>query len=765
MPLKILNKHLEILLVLFGLIFTFLFSIYLSVGNISHLGFYSILFEPLLYSADGIPTLAGIKNIASNNIFDLYNIPELGYPFHSYQYDFPGYVEYAHILNIKFLSFFTNNLVTIFNIYFLLGFIICFGVTYKILRLLDFDPLYSFVISLIYTFSPFHFERIMHTSYTYYFIAPFIFYIALKIYKTSFSDQGAKLTFYEKLALIFFGMFGLYYVVFSLIILSVLFIALLSNPTFKKVNIKATLIAIAMLIAGLAISMSPSVIKKINNPNSFPSLVKRQAYESEIAGFKFMQLISPRLDHRVNSLANFTQSYIDKSPLINENISASLGLFGALGLIISFYYIFIAMAGGVKKEKDSTTISFLSLCTITLFMFGTIGGFGSLVAYIITPIIRSWNRISIFIEFSSLLIFFIYIRSIFKKYKVNSFYTRIFLCLLLLIGLYDQTNFLDSYKGRISQCIKSCSKEENKKYLSDKDFFGKVEGSLPKGAAIYVFPYMGFPEVPGKFGLETYDLIRGYVNSDYLRFNYGGVRSRPGDDFYQALSNEPLKKQIDVAKKLGFQGFYIDTRGYADAGKYLINELHTKFNLNPIIKSPDDTLFFYKLENSEQVLDKEIDLRAAELKSNYFIKPVQNIDFSTCHLGFKKNLVKNCPLDSINGLSDIESWGAWSNGSHVEVKFTQNLPKHFIISFNIQPTKPNIDKNLKLIIGKKTYLFELKEGMQNYHQEIKFNDSNTNKIEFIPFKPSQPKNYELNNNDDRWLAVGFESISIEKIND
>ncbi len=53
------------------------------------------------------------------------------------------------------------------------------------------------------------------------------------------------------------------------------------------------------------------------------------------------------------------------------------------------------------------------------------------------------------------------------------------------------------------------------------------------------------------------------------------MKGRDGDMYYRSLANEPIEKQLEVIKRLGFNGIYIDRRGYADNANELITNLTT----------------------------------------------------------------------------------------------------------------------------------------------------------------------------------------------
>ena len=49
------------------------------------------------------------------------------------------------------------------------------------------------------------------------------------------------------------------------------------------------------------------------------------------------------------------------------------------------------------------------------------------------------------------------------------------------------------------------------------------------GAMVFQLPYRRFPETQPLARMADYDLMRGYLHSDDLRWSYGFMKGRPGD--------------------------------------------------------------------------------------------------------------------------------------------------------------------------------------------------------------------------------------------
>src|SRR5690606_17161453 len=131
----------------------------------------------------------------------------------------------------------------------------------------------------------------------------------------------------------------------------------------------------------------------------------------------------------------------------------------------------------------------LVLLNISAVLLATIGGFGSIFALLISPQIRAYNRISVYIAFISLFALAVLIDLLIKKYnKSKLHYTAMVgvICILIIIGILDQTDrsLIPNYQ---------LLKEE---YLNDREFVGNIESSVPESSIIYQLPYVPFPENP-----------------------------------------------------------------------------------------------------------------------------------------------------------------------------------------------------------------------------------------------------------------------------
>lgn len=706
---------------------------------------------PYKYSGDGLSHSWMAQRAIEGWIFDN---PRSGYPFGSNFMDYPG-SDSGNLLILKLLGLLTSNFYSALNLFFLLSFPATFIATFSVLVSIGLNKISSFSASILFVFQSFHFIRIEHMFYLWYFVIPLFYYVGFRIFFASSLNSEIFKNFWFLNLLFFIGLasFGVYYALFGIIILSTATLASWArNGNFYFMY--PGLMAILFVIIGVLVNIGPNIVnKRINGTN--PEVAIRSSNEAEIYGFKFMQLIMPRADHRNAKLNAIANEYNHSSPLINENYTASIGLIGSVGFFILCLTLLSKLSGNNPDER----MSFLALLIFTLFMFGTIGGLGSLFSATISSSIRGWNRISIFIAFGALTGTFLFIQIFINNYsnKNKNVVSIIFALVLCVIGLYDQTakaNIHLNLQTKIS-------------FLQDRNFIQQIEKSLPKDSAIYQLPYVKFPEGEPVNKVQIYDLASGFLHSKNLKWSFGGMKGRDGDLFYRALSAEPIERQLEVIKQLGFGGIYIDRRGYLDSANLLIKKL-TELLKSPVTFAREDgEVVFFKIDPSpnadlRNLTNLEIINKFYHIFDNFGARYPANysdgIDFT------RSNLPEF--LKSFTGLSWVEPWGRWSDSNlspTVRFTFFNPLPNKFRIILKAQPFYgPGITQDFLLRINDQEYKYNMPFAIKEYHINIDLKNKSTDYFEFIPLNSISPRQISSDSSDTRKLGIGFISLRIEE---
>lgn len=554
----------------------------------------SIFEYPIVYRSDMLPSLMHIKMIIGGD-YPLYSYVRSEYlslPFGLIEGDFP-HPDISNILFIKLISLFTHNLFTVANIYIILSYFMIVNSMFFILSRLRVDNYLAIVISLLYALVPYHYLRIEtgHLWYFNYFLLPITIYLLLMLWskKPLFfikRSNGKGYRFDLSLknliiisVLIIFSLWTYYQTFFF-----VLFVFAVTISSFyyrrNRYHIYSGLLMVFFVTAPFVASLTPYKIYQYENGKN-SQVANRSAAESEIYGLKIAQMLLPVDKHNNALLSKIKSEYNEKAPLINENRFATLGIIGTIGFMAMTLLMLF-------HERFFSTVKKLSIIGYTAVMIATIGGYSSLFALLITPQIRGYNRISIYIATLALMVFALLFNQLMKRYSLKTL-SRVSLSLAILcIGIYDQVPSYMTFDP---------SEKLMRTFQSDRNFIHSIESKLSAEGEKKVFqlPYMSYPEHPPINHMNDYAQLVGFLHSGTIRWSYGAVRGRKSDKWIKRLISLPLEEQVAILKSSGFNGIYIDRRGYRDNAKSLEADLSGILISQPII-SEDSNKSFFKMK-------------------------------------------------------------------------------------------------------------------------------------------------------------------------
>ncbi|MEX3983380.1 sugar translocase [Paraburkholderia sp. EG287A] len=707
---------------------------------------------PLLYSGDGLLVLSWIKRVMENPW--IFHTDLMGAPFGGYLYDYP-IPDSGSILALKIFGIISGSASSAFNIYYLAGFPLNSIVAYFILRRFSLSRAFSFTGGFVFTILPFHFIRIVHLFFTWYFVVPIFIWLAYRIYvgDLTFTDKKRHLAkrAFDIITLAALSCFGVYYSFFGVLVFLTAGVVRYAR-TRSLASVFACLIAAAIVSAGLAVNLVPNAVYRFEH-GANQEATDRSPVETEIYGLKIAQLLLPRPDHRLRAFSKLNYKYSTTFPLVNENSMASLGIIGSAGFI-ALFLVLLAPRQSTEGERDR--LNAFAVLTFSLTLFCTIGGFSSVFSLLISPMMRAGNRASVFIGFTSIAAILLLIEQRLIHDRTRNSFTRsatVASIVICVFAVWDQTT-------SPSTASLNATKAE---FRSDAQFVGKIEQIVTPGSAIYQLPYAGFPETPPINALQPYDLARGYLHSSSLAWSYGAMKGRSGDFFFRALAREPLERQIEIARRVGFSGLYLDRHGYADNGAAEESELTHILGNPPAAISENGRLVFFDLRVKGKDIDRlPSDLSPAQIMERagfvadalgvrYHGSLSEGIDFT--RLGLPTF------VQSASGLSAAESWGRWSDAREVTLQFTEPLPKRFILHLRAQAFGPNAGHKVIVVVGQKTQSFVSTADMQEF--SLQFDDVNeAQRIEILPPQPISPSELGISA-DGRKLGIGLQKLWIE----
>lgn len=539
---------------------------------------------PTNYSEDAIANAVVMKAVLEGNPFAS---SRLGYPFGANWLDFPS-LDNGTLLIARVLGCFTPDYGQLVNTLFLTGFTTAFIAAFIVSRKMGLGRPLAFVVGFAYSLASYHFARqdmFGHLLLTWYWVAPVFVLIGWRIVETAPIAVSRTRRILGFLGTITLASFGTYYTAFGMITI-VAAVAYMVTAGHGLAAVKRGATALSAIAIGIAVQLVPLVLHRLavgNNPMAFP----RSAVEADYFGFRVIQLLLPQIDHRIASFAARALDY--KTQLIgkNETVMSSLGLLASVGFAVAAIMLILALAGQAIEPR----LRYLGAMTLVFTGFGMLGGLGMVTAMTLTTGIRSWNRMSIFIAFTCLVVFAIALEPSLTRMTRRASMIATMLALSGLCGLVivDQT----------PRYCASCVQVRTIKHDAAAAFVAQLESTLPSGSAIYQMPYVAYPEGMAWKGDDRYSILKPYLESTNLRFSLGGMKGREADHFYRALAQRSIATQIVVARRLGFAGIYVDRTGYPrDGGAKVLNQLTAALGADAVTYRADGRIAFFRLTGS-----------------------------------------------------------------------------------------------------------------------------------------------------------------------
>ncbi len=451
--------------------------------------------------------------------------------------------------------------------------------------------------SLLYTFLHYHFTRGQHHLFlAAYYLVPLAVMLALWIMAGAVSvvsedghtwdwRRDRPKLMVSTLVCVLIGSSGVYYAYFSCFFLLVAgSVAALRQRRSRYLVLPVVLVAVTVVV--LTAHFAPSLFHLYRHGST--PIVRRSPIDAETNGLRISQLLMPITGHRLTTAARAKDLYNARHHFY-ESADASLGVVGSLGFLALLGWLLVMTRGRTPRDEEgiSTLVSNLSILNLSAVLLGTTGGFGALVALVVSAKIRAYNRISIFIAFFSLMAVVVGLDYLYRHY-VRGGKRRVAcgvgLVVLLGLGMLDQTSKRAIAKYDVIEV----------EYRSDAALVDRIQATLPPGAMIFQLPVIPFPEHPSVHGMHDYDHARGYLHASQLRWSYGAMKGRAAEAWQQWAAAKPIPEMLDTLAAAGFLGLYVNRHGYADRAATLSAEIERALG-QPPLPSANGRLLFYDL--------------------------------------------------------------------------------------------------------------------------------------------------------------------------
>jgi hypothetical protein len=510
--------------------------------------------------------------------------PALGAPFGQVIHDMPLGGDRLHLVLLRVLGMLTGDPAATVNLFFVLSFPLVAVAAVLALRRLRVSAAPAVVGALLYAFLPYHFARgENHLFLSGYYTVPIAVYLAIRLLDgRAVEARSRRRTLWWMAGCVLVGSGGAYYAPFSAMLVAVAAMAAYAR-TRSLPLLRAGGLTLGLILGTFAVNLAPSLWYVHQHGANTAGAVGRHPAESEVYGLKLTGMLLPREDHRLGGFANLEANFRKPSPVPSE-AGQALGLVTAAGLCYLLGLAALTLAG---RRRFSDSDRHLSLLAVSTVLIGTVGGVSSLIALLISPQIRSWNRLSIYIGFLAL----VALGGLADRFRTHlrargsrPVTWGVVLGVVLAIGLLDQTSGADvpRYATLAAQ------------YHSDGAFVGAVEAALPDQAMVFQLPIRAFPELRGPVDMKVSDPFRPYLQSHHLRWSFGGVEGRPTADWQTPLAAQPAESLLPRLAALDFAGLVVDRFGYDDRAAALETTLRAELGA-PARVSPDGRFSFFDL--------------------------------------------------------------------------------------------------------------------------------------------------------------------------
>jgi hypothetical protein len=557
--------------------------------------------------------LALVKGIVEHGSY--LSSSSLGAPFGQQLYDFPQGGDDLSLLLVRALALFSANPSVVVNLFFLSTFALTSFTSHLVLRALGVGAGAAGVVSVLFSLLTYHFFRgESHLLLSAYYGIPLAAYLFLKLlgHDPLFArrapgvphagapgptTRGAWLSRRTLATVAICAVIGsdnLYYATFAVIMLGAGTLVMLVVRRWRRALVGVALAA--LVTACVVANLAPSLLYRAAHGGD-PVLERSAAFtEASDEGFslRIADLLLPSPVSRIAPLRKLANEYDHIiAPNYCEACYATPGTVGTVGFVWLMLCALGTLAGAGGWFAARALARNAGVGVIAALAVASVGGVASLIEVFVTPDIRAWNRISVFIAFLSLLAVALALERLVAwlgPERRGRLLARATLLAVLVFGVYDQTSesFVPPYATTARQ------------WRSDSRFVTEIERRLPRGASVFQLPYVpfpeGYPETPVGDTVATYstkyELLRGYLHSKALRWSYGAMKGTPADWSAQ-LAGQPLPYVLAAALAAGFDGLWVDPAGF-EPGKaaQLRSGLRELLGEGPLVSPLGDLWFF-----------------------------------------------------------------------------------------------------------------------------------------------------------------------------
>jgi phosphoglycerol transferase len=652
------------------------------------------LSTPTTYFGDGLYYAGITKSIIEHGWY--FTNPRLGAPLGQVNYDYPLGYDNLNLGAIRLLAWMFRNPFVVNNLFLYLTFPAVFLTSWFVLRRLGFSKPVAWVIGVVYTILPYHFWRAdLHLMLAAYYAVPLG---ALLLYGftdvrgggTNDRDAWRELTAGSWRARaarllrsrwfwipVILGSTGVYYAAFfGFLAIAVGGLTALRDRDLRRLALPA--ICTVLVAAVLAINNAPTILYSIRH-GSNTGAVERSLGESDIYGLNVSSLVLPTNNHRFPLFRDI------KDRLNAESVSPvgdpeyqAIGLIASLGLVVSIGSVLM----GVTKRRSGDRWSALRRTSgelnVLAILLAAIGGISTIVGLLGLTSLRAYNRISIFIAFFSLVALGALVQSWLAHRKTSRLqWSRRFTAGTIAVSLgvcafaaFDQTPRQPLFQGQSRNQVKT-------RLSSDRAFAEAIERRVGRGAMVFELPLMEYPEAKVSLSArepayQTDELVKPSLFTTGVQWSWGAMKGRP-EDLTPSFVGRPVEGLLPDLAAVGFDGIYIDRRGFADHGGQIEARVRSILDDQRPMLSHDGDLSFFDLRAFGRHLANTTSEGALQAQRSSTLNPLR-LHWGS---GFRSPFG-----DAIYPSLDGVTYGRWAeNGAALDVTNPLQVTRHLMLHF------------------------------------------------------------------------------------
>lgn len=709
---------------------------------------------PYTFEGDALDKLAQIKTVAETGW--LFHNDRLGYPFGYDRLDFPRFDSLNYVV-LGPLAALTSSGVAM-NVYYLAGFYLIAFAAFFCLRRLGLATLPALLSSLLYAFLPYHVIRgVAHLTNGAYFLVPPAMLVLIELARDRLGSDtpAARRGWLFALAIAVLLPLQMPYNGFFFAYLAVVAtaIALAMRARWRPVLVAVSLTAAT---AGAFVAEGAPVWLHAMRYGDGTIGIDRSPVAAELLSLRLNQVVLPTSADRRRPLAVAKRDFdLTMGAPIAENRNQYIGVLGVFGLAALAWSLMraarVRAIAGDDDAETETSVRISALLAIAVLLLAMPTGLDTLIAYGLTPMVRAYNRVLPFLAFPCLFGAGWLLQTTLVRPRAG-WLRGVAFAVIAVVALLDIV-VRPPFGRRIQQV---------EQYDRARDYFGGVERTLDRGAAVFQLPAAWYPEHPPINDMGDYEEFMPFLLTDHLRFSYGVAHARVGYGWSKFVEGLPAREMIDNTHAMGFAAILVDGDGYAkDARKTLTDALAAALPKPPLV-SDDQRWWLFALDGCCGAPVAPLTPGRAPTAFDY--RPADGpLRFSAGGNGI---------LYTAGGWQDPEPWGMWQSGERSRLRMRLVPAPNGPIAITLETTMllgPNVQKRSLRIDGNGRDLgdFVYEQASQSLRIDVPSGVIGADGVVELTFKVTghaTPKSAGLGE-DQRPLGVGLITLTVEPATD